>query len=335
MTKSSRIAVVALVGLSLTACNETGIAYGDVNSIIAVMTPDLWEQTEESVYAALEPTIQTVGDEKTFTVTYQDPAGEHWTDLRRFRQMLLFGTADKIWMQEAMAESAEPITEPGFYQVGDVWARGQQITIVLLPDGAGAADVQQHLGAINTLLDGQFRTYARNRMYMSGVDSALADTLYTELGFTLMLPQVYDWRASDSVYIFRNDNPSPDELIREISVSWRTPIPADMQAESILAWREEVVSEHYSEPQDHSLDDSDASAIDYPGLYAYQIRAQWQNPPDRGWPAGGPFITRAIVCEGQNRMYLVDGWLYAPGKEKYEYMIQLETILDSFRCGAA
>jgi hypothetical protein len=32
------------------------------------------------------------------------------------------------------------------------------------------------------------------------------------------------------------------------------------------------------------------------------------------------------------RTYLVDGWLYAPGSPKYEYMIQLGTILDSFEC---
>ena len=37
----------------------------------------------------------------------------------------------------------------------------------------------------------------------------------------------------------------------------------------------------------------------------------------------------------QDRMYLLDAWLYAPGKEKYEYMIQLQTILGSFRCGAS
>ena len=65
---------------------------------------------------------------------------------------------------------------------------------------------------------------------------------------------------------------------------------------------------------------------------AIQIQAQWRNPPERGWPAGGPFITRAVTCESQDRTYYVDAWLYAPGKEKYEYMIQLETILDSFRC---
>jgi hypothetical protein len=68
------------------------------------------------------------------------------------------------------------------------------------------------------------------------------------------------------------------------------------------------------------------------GREALRVQAQWQNPPERSWPAGGPFITYAITCPNQDRTYLVDAWLYAPGKEKYEYMIQLETILGTFEC---
>ena len=73
--------------------------------------------------------------------------------------------------------------------------------------------------------------------------------------------------------------------------------------------------------------------FEYRGRPAYQIQATWVNPPEQNWPAAGPFILRSVICPEQNRMYLVDAWLYAPGKEKYEYMIQLQTILDSFRCG--
>jgi hypothetical protein len=38
------------------------------------------------------------------------------------------------------------------------------------------------------------------------------------------------------------------------------------------------------------------------------------------------------VCEEQDRIYLIDAWLYAPGDEKYEYMIQLDQIVASFDC---
>ena len=335
MNRLTTAGVLALLWILAAGCDTTGIAYGDVNSIIAVMSPELWAEVEDDVYGALEPTIRTVRDEKTFTVTYQEPFAEFWSDLRRFRQILLVGSATDAVVVEALDRAHLQISQPGVHQIGDVWSRGQSITIVLLPEGGGADDVRPYLADVNELLDDQYRRWANSRMYMSGVDSALADTLHTEAGFVLLLPEVYRWTSADSVYVFRNDNPDPAELIREVVVTWRTPIPSDLQAEDILEWREQVVAGYYSEPQVNVLDNAHAQPMEYRGRYAYQINAEWRNPPERGWPAGGPFITRAVLCESQNRMYLIDSWLYAPGKKKYEYMIQLETILDSFRCGAA
>ena len=80
------------------------------------------------------------------------------------------------------------------------------------------------------------------------------------------------------------------------------------------------------------LDDSSERTFDFSGNAAYELRASWRNPPERNWPAGGPLITRTVTCDNQDRTYLLDAWLYAPGKEKYEYMLQLETLLESFRC---
>ena len=65
-----------------------------------------------------------------------------------------------------------------------------------------------------------------------------------------------------------------------------------------------------------------------------EVRAVWANPPEDLFPAGGPMITRTIPCPHQGRDYLVDAWLYAPGRDKYQYILQLETILNSFRCRA-
>jgi len=336
MRKKLLLTGAALLIVGATACDNTGLAYGDANSIIAVMTPELWEDVSDDVRTVLQPTVRTVRNEKKFTVTYQDPMGDYWGDLRRFRQLLLVGTAEDPWMQAALDKADDPITEPGIHQVTDIWARDQLATLILLPSGGGAPDVVRHLDAIIEMYDEQFRQWVQRRMYVSsGIDTALADTLYLEAGFSLMLPEVYRWELQDSVYIFRNDQPDPSELIRQIAVTWTSPVPVDLQPEDILAWREAIVSTHYSEAQAQILDDAVAGPLDYRGNYAYEIAAEWRNPPERGWPAGGPFITRAIVCENQARMYLVDAWLYAPAKEKYEYMIQLSTILDTFRCGVA
>jgi len=314
------------------ACDNKGLSYGDANSIIAVMSSERWGEVEPDVQTALEPTIYTVGEEKAFTVTYQEPYGEYWAQLRRFQNMLLVGTAADPWIQEAVDEADEPFSDPGIHQVRDVWALGQTVTVLLLPESGGDDFLRQQLTALHELLDRQYLNFARNRMYTSGIDSALADTLRIEAGFSFLLPEVYRWYRQDSTYVFRNDNPDPSELIREIVVTWRSPAPTSLSPDELLAWRAQMVETHYSEPQAVRTDAMFIDTEPFLGHPAVRVQAQWLNPPELGWPAGGPFITYGLTCVNQDRTYFIDAWLYAPGKEKYEYMIQLETILGTFTC---
>ena len=39
-----------------------------------------------------------------------------------------------------------------------------------------------------------------------------------------------------------------------------------------------------------------------------------------------------LQCPG--RTYFIDAYLYAPNEDKYEYMLQLQEILNSFDCTA-
>ncbi|HET9949995.1 MAG TPA: DUF4837 family protein [Longimicrobiales bacterium] len=326
------VPMVLLAGLGA-GCEMKGVAYGDANSIIAVMSQELWQEASEDVYATLEPTVFTVRDEKAFTVTYQEPYGQYWPDLRRFRQLLVVGTEADAWMQEILERADTTLAEPGIHQVHDIWSIGQTVTLVLLDETGGADALRQYLPQLAELYEEQYRQFARNRMFTSGVDTALADTLALEAGFTLYVPTVYRWSRTDSTYVFRNDNPDPSELIREVVVTWTTPSLTRLDPETLLDWRARTVEASYSYPQDVILDPLLVDTVQVGELEALQVQAQWRNPPDTGWPAAGPFILRGITCPAQDRTYLVDAWLYAPGAEKYEYMIQLETILDTFRCG--
>ncbi len=323
------LAIAAISALS--ACNDKPMSYGDVNSIIAVMSPEQWEAVETNVYEALEPTIQTVRAEKTFTVTYQEPGAEFWDRLRRFKQLMVVGSANDGYVQEVLAEADDAPSGVGLHQVDNVWANGQTVTLVLLEDGWGPSDLQPYLSDINDMLDGQYRRYAQNRMYVSGIDSALADTLALQAGFTMLLPEVYRWSVTDSTYTFRNDNPDPSELIRQVAVTWRTPAPGSLDDEALLEWRAQL-ADGYNEPQMVVIEGADYRVIHGPTGEGVELQAQWRNPPDQNWPAGGPLITRSVTCDNQDRTYIMDAWLYAPGKEKYEYMIQLQTLLDTFSC---
>ena len=318
--------------LAAGGCDKTG-AYGEVNSIIVGASMELWDEVGEAVTTGLEPTIFTVRDERTFKITHQDPFEPDWEILREFKQVLLIGTAEDPWIEEALEEgdaSAESFGTPSVFQLIDIWARGQLVTILLLPPDGGAAEVEAHVPELLALFDGQYRTYAHTRMFVSGRDSLLADTLRAAGGFVLDLPRVYRWDHLDSVFIFRNDNPDPAELIREIAVTWRSPIPEALADPDILEWRLALSRQYYTDEQVVSEELAPGRGLNDG---AYEIRGIWESPPD-AWPAAGPFLTRTRACPGQDRLYLLDSWLYAPGKDKYEYMLQLEYILDSFDCEA-
>jgi hypothetical protein len=328
--------MLGLLVLGLAACEQPR-AHGDAHAIIVGTSPELWEQVEDVVHEALEPTILTVREEGSFRVTWQDPTvGADWGNLRRFRQVLVIGSERDPWVAEALErrDRTEPLSPPQVLQVQNVWARGQQVSIILTPEEDRAEAVRETAGRLHDLLDQQYRAFVRNRMFVSGRDTVLADSLRTHVGFSLVLPNVYRHSVRDSVYRFRNDNPSPSELIREIGATWWTPMPEeDPTAEELAEWRSSFAEAYYNDPQ--LLDEALFSAyheVEVNGAAGVEFQSAWVSPPD-AWPAGGAFITRAVRCPDQDRMYLLDAWLYAPGRDKYEYMIQLETILDSFRCG--
>jgi hypothetical protein len=213
--------------------------------------------------------------------------------------------------------------------------------MVITPEGpdAAAGALATLLAELGALYDAQFRQLALNRMYVSGVDTLLADTLASRVGFRMLFPTVYKRSVRDSVYMFRNDNPDPSELIRQIGVTWRTPMPDSLTGSPMgdraatLAWREALATTNYADEQVIDTARVFERTVEVDGRQAFEVQAVWQSPPE-AWPAAGPFIARLIPCPEQDRLYLVDAWLYAPGREKYEYMIQLETLLDSFQCTA-
>jgi len=332
MRKALLTLALSVVALVSSAC-EPGLAWGDPQAVIVVAPEDWWPEMEDSVYAALSPTVWTVREDYTFRVVYREPddTNSWW----RFRELVLIGSREDPWLAEALAkvDPSVEVTAPGVYEATDVWARGQILTIILVdPNQPVTEQVFARIGQVHDAIMARFLRGAENRMFLSGRDSALVDTLQAMAGFSLLLPEVYDWGSQDSVYIFRNDNPDPSELIRHFTVAWRTPIPETLGTDSLLAWRHAVSEVYWPYPQVTDPESVRPGSLP-PGFQGTELRGAWSNPPGSMWPAAGAFILRTVACPHQDRLYLLDAWLYAPGKDKWEYMLQLETILDSFRCG--
>ena len=62
--------------------------------------------------------------------------------------------------------------------------------------------------------------------------------------------------------------------------------------------------------------------------YAAEIRGLWKVEKDF---MGGPFINLAVLDEANNRVVVIDGFVYAPTKDKRNFLRQVEAIAYSLR----
>lgn len=316
--------------LVLAACKAPQ-AYGERSSLILRVDTAVWNAYEETIEAALEPRVFTVRPERTFNLTAVHPWQPQWGQLREWQQVLVFGTADDPVVTFLLGKAnaaAEPWTAA---QLDDVWARGQRVSVLVLPERVEGAPLRQALERLHAVLDQEYRAWVRDRMYASGINDSLIGALRAR-GFTLRLPNVYQYAIQDSFFLFRNVYPDPGMLIRSLLVTWVPDGRSPPDAERLRAWRDVIDERFYRPPQDVAEDGLRFDSVRVQGRTALEMRGVWSDRGDT--PAAGPFVARAVPCPGQNRLYYMDAWLYAPGKDKYQYLLQLETLLASFRCTA-
>lgn len=305
-------------------------ALGGANQILVVAPESVWQELEPDIKEALEPSTFTVRDERVFEVAHTDPSVGRWENLRVMRQLLLIGTAEDPIIAEALQEYRGAVpAPPAVVQVRNVWAQNQLVTIALVSPGYDPAEVRALLPSIGETFLRQFEEYARARMFVTRPNVELADSLRQAAGFSIVVPQVYRYREVEpGVIVLRNDQPDPSSLIRNVTVTSKPSGEVEFSSESARVWREELAARTTTPPQvTEVLPEWHQIQID--GRNALQIQGIWSNPPGQ-WPAAGPFMSRLVDCG--DRVFLIDAWLYAPGAAKYEYMFQLNTVLNSFEC---
>ena len=327
--------------LILIACGERrGATVGDNDDIVVAAEPSLWKQVQGRVNASLQPRLFGIPNSRAFQVTYQDPAEEEWSGASHNRQVLLIGEPEDTWVADALARARDTPSEippaPALFELQDVWAEDQRVMVLLVPSTDPERTVLDRLNELSANYELRYREDVVARMFADGTGQALWDTIMGESGFNVLVPRDYERSKEGDVYLFQKTGTDSLEAVRHVTVTWRTPIPPDMQGDGLLRFRRQLATAHFGSPQTVRLRNVLASQTTHQGNVTYQLLGMWTNPrPSRGGPFRGSFILRAEICQSQDRMYLLDGWLYAPEQDQHEYMVELESILNSFRCGSA
>lgn len=305
-------------------------ALGEANSLIVVASDSVWTQVREATYASLERTVFTTRDEKIFNVTEVGLESAELPQLLLWRQVLIFAPpGDDRLAYVARGSGRDPV--PGeIFQARDVWARGQVVTAIVLEPGREVDSWHESLPALSALLEQSFRDYVLSRMFVSGVDTATASVLRATYGITIEVPRVYEriLRENDIV-LLRNDNPEPSELIRSVLIQRLDPVDS-LSAADVYAWRESMDDTQYNVPQTFQPLAERERIVKLGDREAVEVRGIWQDQGE--YPAAGLFIGLGVRCPSGT--FFLDAWLYSPNprRSKWEYLMQLERIVASFRC---
>lgn len=323
--------VAGMAGMAGLAACGSGPAFGSDNAVIAVVAPEVRDQVEPLIRRTFETLRFTTRPEPVFQVTFTTPA--ELGNFRRWERLIVVEpTTDPLLLPDLVDV---PANGPVVARVEDEWARGQ--TIWVLGGETPAATVELVAAQVDSLYRQIYRRFARHhaeRMWASGRDSALTGRLQDSLGFSILLPRVYQsapGSAQPSTRVWYNQDPR-----RVVSLHWR-PAPPNLTADTVLAVRRDWG--HQVFPGDSLMlgGDSIPSGPSAPrvsearlgGRPAVRIQGVWHGA-DGG---AGVFLTYGLICG--DRLVLLDGNLYAPDRNKIPYLLQLERIFDTFRCGRA
>jgi hypothetical protein len=327
-----------LVAITSCGVGRSPVAFGSPTSIIVLATDQVWDALGDSLRTALEPMVFTVTAERAFEVTHVRPGDPQWTQYRKFRQVMVIGRPEDAWVEPALSNADTTLDAlPALVETDNIWAVGQHVTILALDPERPASGGLALLEDVRRGVDLRFRRYVLEKMFVSGVNERLSESLLREAGFSLTLPIVYREVPAEGVRIFKNDLPDPSELARYVLVQEVRGEPPEETAEALVAWRDSI-DVHYPRAMTSVHDELHAMTLE-DGVF--EVQGRWETPaPDSSatrafYPGGGAFVSRLVPCPDRNRNYLLDSWLYAPGKDKLEYIMQLRTILGTFRCGSA
>ncbi|MBW3660735.1 MAG: DUF4837 family protein [Gemmatimonadetes bacterium] len=328
--------------LAASACTK-GPSYGSANAIIAVVDSALMPDLEPVLTRALEREVHTTRAEPVFEVTFTTV--ESIGEFRRWKRLVVVESLDEAALVPDLVDL--PDDGPVAAEVHDEWSRDQTVWVFAAGTPEATVElVRQRADSLYRVIHDRYVEEQVARMWASERDSALFRSLVDSLGFGLVLPRVYQpapGSAPADSRVWYNRDPR-----RVVSLHW-LPRPTELSADTVLAirraWGAEVFPEDSIVGSLAGAPDTTAAPADtgvgavaaaapiqasrttLAGREAVRLQGVWRSLEGA---SAGVFLTYGVACG--DALVLIDGNLFAPDREKYPYLVQLERIFSTFAC---
>lgn len=336
-------------------------AVGKEGRVTVVMDSSLWTgAVGEALRENITPWVSTLPvEERYFELRHLELSSEDVYDrIQRLKNVVVVAplsdsTNEANFLRRRLTAEAEQAVLNGQSAVvakPDLWRRSQRVYFVTAAtsDALGQALRDQGGQIRNTFADVTLERMQRE-MYSDGRNSALEDSLMKRHGFALNLQPTFElavdtttassgfvWlrrilaKTRREVFVHYVDDVSPDQITPEWIYEMRDSLTRKYLRGNVTGF----VRIDYRRP----LETRQVSFLD---RYGYETRGLWYmaTPVDeegtfRPVGGGGPFLNYTFYDRNTDRVYMMDGSVFAPDYDKMQFLRQMEVIAKTFRTAA-
>lgn len=294
---------------------------GRTYEMLVVISEGTWEsQLGDSIKSLFGQTAPWLfAPEAYFDISRVKPSG--------------FGNLYKMYRNVLIVDVDGKYKKPKISLSRNVYAKPQKIVKLYGPDTKSTT--KAFTENFKTILE-QFNEneVIRVKSVYRGLHiKTISNKLKKRFGFDMVVPKgFYVAKQKDNFMWLRKET----RHISEGIIIYTRPYTdtSMLNPDNILDYRNEITKNEIPGPVDSSyMKTSDVfppytKAVTFKDKYATLIRSWWDLEK---YPMGGPFMSYTFVNEDATELITIDGYIYAPKKDKRDLLIHIESILKSFK----
>lgn len=351
------VLILALGILFFSACNSdfvdqlapTPVAYGQINELVLVADKNLWEGPVGDTlrYYLSSAYIILPQPEPILDIRFYEPKDmEAVPGRKNFRSYLFVGdlsdedspTTQKIKRDIGSESIYRANQDPSFnLSIGtNKWAKDQMLLYQFAKDrNTLVENIKKNAPVILRRVKKHDLEIVDANVYQGGVNADLVSLVQAKMGVNFKVPYDYFLAMNDStsntIWMRKeNDYLSSNIFLHKFSYDRKEQLSKEGIKTKLNRLGQFVSTE--IEGTYKKINDIDLPMYitnrQLDGKYLVEARGIWEIENDF---MGGPFISYSILNQATNEIFLLEGFIHAPGKTKREYMQQIEHIFGTLK----
>lgn len=332
-------------------------ASGPESQITVVMDSTRWDgPVGEAVRMGLAPYINTLpAPERAFDLRQVGLTSERVFDDTKAQKNIVFiaplsdSTREASFLRTRLSPEAEQAVQNGQTAVvakPNLWRQSQRVFFVTAATPQGLIDaLDQQGGRMQNVFHEVTLERMERDMFEKERQYALEDSLMKHHGFAVNVQHDYlmaiDTTTASTgfvwmrrlltdtrreLFVYYEENADPSQLTRDWIYATRDSLTEQYLRGNVGGY----VKIDYRRPLE-------AENRDFLDRYAFVTHGLWHMVGENEdgemfqYGGGGPFVNYAFYDQTQDRLYMIDGMVFAPGYGKRTFLRQMEVIAHTFR----